>query len=290
MRTQEQEQSRLLPGYTSQQNRIVGIVVDKLSLKLGGEVPVKFGAILICYNQPEAPNDVHKEALFRVKAAKIQTEEFLIDRKARVYRDWDSFLKTNQIPDSNMCVPINGAYSLNCNGFLQLDFVPSANGLNLLKIIREADGLFYKVLDDLKQILAGTAVVDLGVKTVDLTFWNELQLTIVLDNLMGIILLAVATWCLIKSLIILIDHVQHEQSLDITKAEGLENWKTILVNLKREIFDILFIIPFKKLFTVSVKYASDRVKQFLNILQQCIGSNFVLILERIYASYASLKF
>ncbi|XP_018784935.1 PREDICTED: uncharacterized protein LOC108966469 isoform X2 [Bactrocera latifrons] len=132
-----------------------------------------------------------------------------IDELGRVYKNWKTYLANNELPSGLMIAPLNGIYTTDYNGHVQLEVHPTPNGSAAKQLLGVAD--------------TATAVAGFGAATIPLA---AMMMTVApaLITGAGAVCATTAAYSAIRSLCNLVDRKKHEQSIGLDNSQARNAW------------------------------------------------------------------
>lgn len=258
----------LLWGYSDQEKKTAQSLIKQISSKIGGEIGITFGNILICYRTSKSEVEPNQEPIFRVVAVNGNKDyDFLIDKKTRIYSDWQHFLDTNKLPSGEMCCPASGVYMFSENGYPRIDFLPNQAQFSIWQIIEKIRSTLDIIMNIATVLGFGPAVMQTSV-----SLFQDVTLAVNFSSIFCWILGAISALCLIKVGIDMFDRITHKQDMNLFNEQGLENWKEILLEAWEPLISILeMFAPLHKYVNIAIKTSNKNVKKFLQMLQELLN-------------------
>ncbi|XP_050335134.1 uncharacterized protein LOC126762445 isoform X2 [Bactrocera neohumeralis] len=132
-----------------------------------------------------------------------------IDELGRVYQNWKTFLANNELPSGLMIAPLNGIYTTDYNGRVQLEVHTTPNGSAARQVLGVAD--------------TATAVAGLGAAAIPLA---AMMMTVApaLIAGAGVVCATTAAYSTVRSVCNLVDRKKHEQPIGLDNSQARNAW------------------------------------------------------------------
>ncbi|XP_049314546.1 uncharacterized protein LOC115066440 isoform X2 [Bactrocera dorsalis] len=132
-----------------------------------------------------------------------------IDELGRVYKNWKTYLANNELPSGLMIAPLNGIYTTDYNGRVELEVRTTPNGSAARQVLGVAD--------------TATAVAGLGAAAIPLA---AMMMTVApaLIAGAGVVCATTAAYSTVRSVFNLVDRKNHGQSIGLDSSQARNAW------------------------------------------------------------------